>query len=1466
MTLIRRLLQVVAVVVTLIIGVTAMAAIVAQTTWFKEWLRAFIVRQAADYVNGELSIGRLDGNLLSGVELEDIRITMDDQTVVEIKDVGLDYNILTFLRGDVVLDDIRVNQPVIRVQKTLDGWNILHLIRARTPDSPRRRRPIAIGEIGISDATIIVEESAEERAVGTAGVMVPARIGRLDASVGVTSDANALTIDLAHASFRADEPYLGINALSGVIRRTDEAITLERVALRTEESSLSVDGVIATPDEGPDTVNLHLSSDKFVVDELASVVPALRGYAMQPAFEIDARGSLDALSVDLNVRDATLGQVTGALTFDLEGPERRMSGTTSLVRVNVAPLIRARVRNAVSLASNVTGEARVDLALPTEGRPLRGTYVLNAGHAMFAGYEARNVVARGRIDGRVLRVNGAANAYGGRATAVGTITFGRPLTLALTGRAAAIDLRNLPPVFRAPGVPSELHFAYTVEGRGPVISADLTFDASTLAGASIAPATTAQIQVGGGLAPAYAAQGQVANLDVQQIGQGFAIRALTADRFRSRVNATFDVTGSGGGQYPFTLDATGTIVDSELFGAMFPRLETTAHFGGGHAQVSAAGEFARLNPAVITGDERIAGTLTGAMDVETTLHDYAAGVSIDSVEATGRVNLTDSTLGGLDIGFAAVDGSYRNREGQLTTLEVTGPDLTARAKGTIALTDTGASNLKAHLETPALEVIGTILDRPLRGAAIVDATVTGNARELTAEGSLQGSNIGYGGNTALTLNSTVAVSVPELTPEQAIVRAKSAATFVEIAGQMVNDLTADTTYSQGKLDFNGVARHAMRELAASGNAILHPDHQEVHLGDLALRAEKVEWRSAPGSEAAIQYGKGRLAVEDLRLVSGDQRIDADGALGSPGDVLLVRAENVDMSQLDTLLLGEQRFAGRLDAKGMVTGALNAPRAEGEFALRQGAFRQFTFESLAGKVDYVGRGVTVDVRLDQTPQASLTAKGYAPLSLFRRNPAGTEGHETPTPGEAIDLQVESSRIDLGIVQGLTSYVRDVTGALQANVHVTGTGRDPHFEGFVDIRGGAFAVPELGTAYTGFDTRIELAPDAVTIGEMRIVDEHKQVMTVGGKLAVHELEVGAVDVEVRSENFEVIDNDLADLKLDTDVRVTGELRAPRVEGFVEVESGTVDVAHLLEQATANAYATDAVTLDETASAADAPPPAEPASTLPQPGILDTIDLTLGIAVPGNLVLRGTDLRPANAPIDIGDMNVTVGGAMQIRKAPGERPRLVGEVNTIRGSYTFQGRRFEILRDGRIRFGGTDEVDPLIDLRASRIIAGVETFVRVQGSMRMPELTFSSRPPLDQADILSLIVFNVPTSQLGEGQQVSLAEYAGALAGGYLVSGLTRSIADALELDEFEIQTQGETGGGATLSIGEQVGERLFFRIRQGFGAEEATEFILEYQIAEFLRLRGAVAETTGGTQRVTFRRIERGGLDLIFFFSY
>ena len=64
----------------------AAAIIVSQTAWFKNWLRGYIVREASDYLNGTLSIERLGGNLLFGVEMENIGVSIDGSEVVAVKE------------------------------------------------------------------------------------------------------------------------------------------------------------------------------------------------------------------------------------------------------------------------------------------------------------------------------------------------------------------------------------------------------------------------------------------------------------------------------------------------------------------------------------------------------------------------------------------------------------------------------------------------------------------------------------------------------------------------------------------------------------------------------------------------------------------------------------------------------------------------------------------------------------------------------------------------------------------------------------------------------------------------------------------------------------------------------------------------------------------------------------------------------------------------------------------------------------------------------------------------------------------------------------------------------------------------------------------------------------------------------------------------------------------------------------
>ena len=1496
MSVARRSLQVVAFICTLLVGVASMAVIVTQTTWFKEWLRGFIVRQAADYVNGQLSIGRLGGNLFTGIELGDIDVTMNGRNVVGVDEVGLAYNPITLIKGDVVLDHIRLDRPKLLVERTATGWNLANLIKARTPDNPNRQRTVVIGDIGISDGSLDIVDT-----VGTSGVDVPAHVDRLNASVAVTSDADELKVDVAHVSFRATSPNLGLNALSGTVRRTKAGLEFDNVSLRTEESSVRVTGSITGLESGTPDVNLTTSSDKFAVDEIGRVVPALRGYHLQPAFEVSAKGPLDRMAVAVNLREDAIGKIVGDLTVDAEEPKRRVAGTVSLTNVNLAPV----ARNA-ALKSDITGQARIDMALPSERFPLSGSYMVNASHVSVAGYEARDVVAEGRIDGQTVRVDASAAAYGGHATARGTVTAGQPLAIDLAGHATNLDLRNLPPQVSAPKVASNLQLDYHVVGHGSVFSGDVTLGTSTLAGATLAQGTVGHFRIGDG-APSYDAKGQVANLDVQQVGRGFNIMALAADRYHSRLNASFDVSGAGGGKYPLTLDATATVTDSEMFGASFPHLNVTTNLANGDVHVRADGEFAHLDPAVASGNQRVAGSLNGELDVDTTIRQYAEPITPASIDAAGRIALANSTIAGVTIDLASVDGRVAAGNGDINDLSVQGADLTVTGKGPIALTESGNSNLQLHVETPSLAKIGEIAGQQgLTGGAIIDATVSGNRQQLTVWGNLHGSNIGKGDDNALAVDTTFDVTVPQLNASVTTAHALTTGTFVQVAGQKFNGMYVDTTYQDSKLQFSADIQQVQRVAEVAGEVVFHPDHQEIHLPAITLRSQQVEWHAAPGSAAAIQYAKDRIDVKDVVLVSGDQRISADGILGATaGEPLRVRVENVDVAQLNQLALGQPGdIAGRLSANATVTGPTSAPQVSGEFTLSQGAFRMFRFDALGGTVGYRDTGVDLDVRLQQNPMQWLTAKGHAPVTLFRSTPPEMRDvHSVPRPGESVDIQVESSPIDLALIQGFTSYLTNVAGTLQANFKVTGSGYDPHLDGAIEVKNGAFQVPDLGTSYTGLDTRIDLTPEAVNIAEMHITDNHGSPLAIGGQLAVHGRDVGNVQVTLTSHDFKVIDNDLGNVRLDTDLRLTGELRAPKLEGSLDLNTGTLDVAKILEEISNRPYSRTATELPKEdaataearvrgnaeipadadarkpGSGADAAPNtsrvaqetsdqlnAQVSAVPPTPSLFDSLTLDVALGVPDDLILKGQGLKAPGGGVGIGDVNVTVGGMIQVEKAPGDVVRLRGDIKTVRGSYTFQGRRFDFQREGRIQFIGTDEIDPVLDLEARRLISGVEAFIRIQGTMRQPELSFRSNPPLEEADVLSLIIFNQPVNQLGEGQQASLAQRAGDLAGGYLASGLARSIGSALNLSEFELKAVDENSSGPSVTIGQQIGKNLFFRMRQAFGDVQATEFILEYQINNFLRLQATGAETSGGSSRVQFQRVERGGVDLFFFFSY
>src|SRR6266513_2076138 len=107
MRAVRRIVHALILVLMLFISATAVVVIVSQTSWFRNWLRGYIVREAGQYLNGTVSIDRLGGNLFFGIEMENVGVSMDGSQVVGVKDLGLDYNVFELISRGLSVNMIR---------------------------------------------------------------------------------------------------------------------------------------------------------------------------------------------------------------------------------------------------------------------------------------------------------------------------------------------------------------------------------------------------------------------------------------------------------------------------------------------------------------------------------------------------------------------------------------------------------------------------------------------------------------------------------------------------------------------------------------------------------------------------------------------------------------------------------------------------------------------------------------------------------------------------------------------------------------------------------------------------------------------------------------------------------------------------------------------------------------------------------------------------------------------------------------------------------------------------------------------------------------------------------------------------------------------------------------------------------------------------------------------------------------
>jgi autotransporter translocation and assembly factor TamB len=1555
----RRAVRALAILAVLLVGLTIAIAVVSQTAWFRERLRRLALRQAEAAIEGRLVIGALEGNLINGVTMRDVSVIQGDTTVVSVPRVQLVYGIGDLVSTGREVQQIVIDRPVINAVRTPQGWNVARILKPRPPADPNKpRATFTLPNVRVTDARVTVREVGVPQTQA-----IPRRIEGLTFEGAVASSPRELSVDVRRLTFRAGQPDLDLRSLVGRVVSVPTGWRFQSMAVRTGESAMTLDGTMTRVAAGdPWAYDMKVTGQPVSLPEIGRLVPAAR-FDLHPRLVVGVRGTLDALMLDLDITQSEAGRAKGQIALDTSAPTRGVKGRLAVVDVNLAPIVKS-----ASAAGRITGDATFDLRFPsaTSGFPVDGTFAFTGPRAEAYGYAATDVRATGALDGRRVKLDASAQAYGGRATTKGTIARAgqgqAELALDLTGRVNGVDLRRLPASLRVPALDTRLAGTYAVKGPLSVLVAEATLDESTVEGATVSDGTVGRFaRRPGGFT--FGATGEVAGLDLRRLGAALRVPTLTQERFAGVVNGSFDVDGDQRGRNGLRLGARGTLRDTTVLGGRLPEVAYDATLDGRRLDVTSKGRVEGFDLAALSGSPSLTGTLTGDIDTRVTLSDTSR-VTLETIGVSGTVMLEQPTL--LKVPFERVTADLTMESGvaNVRSLDARGTGFTLTGRGTLGLGPSDASDFAYRLEATSLVEPAKVADLPITGAATAEGKVTGTRETFLVTGTVAGDQVAYADIGEVgTVTAQYAVRLPDFDAARVDVESSIDAQQVAVRGVTLPTVNGTVGYGNRTVRFDVDGSDAVRTLAAKGSVALEEGRQRLVLDEAAVSRNDVRWTLAPGTTARATITPQQATIGQLQLANGAQTITVEGTVGIPADApssLRLDAGQVDVSDVMTLADRTYDGDGVVTLAATVGGTRERPVADGTIEVTQGRVGKIDVQRLGGRVSFDGTLAIIDIELVKDQFARLTAKGVVPRTIVEER---APQHTSPTPDDRLDVAIVSTPIDLALAEGTTPYVTKIGGQAQVDVRLTGSGRDPHVEGAVFLTDGTFVVPETGVTYKNLDAILTFEEERVVISEMGIETDNADRLTVSGELGLSREQARTVSLKMQGRDFRVVDNELGVLDLHTDMTISGTLLAPVVEGSIEVSDGRLELDEILPRFVTTTYATQAeyqaiptermrgaivpsVLGDDEAApelkagsntftirtgepppvSSATPPPAQPtpsgvtpppspvgtpasgtqvspgatpataggvssatpgpaapaqpgqatpapAQTAPQEatakptGSFSDLAMNIQVRIPDNLVLRGDDIEAARA--SIGDLNATLGGDFRVAKAAGKPVVLLGNVNTVRGTYAYQGRQFDIARDGQIIFRGGQELDPRLDITAQRTIQGVEARVRIQGTARRPELSLSSDPPLDEGDILALIIFNQPLNQLGTGQQNSLAQRAGGIAAGFVVSPLAEALGSSLDLDQFEVETTDPTGRvNPAIVIGQQVTQDMFLRFRQQFGNQAVSQFLLEYRLADFMRLQGNVAEGDGLTagNRSLTQRIERYGVDLVFYFSF
>ena len=125
----KRLLKIVLWIFAGLIGIVLLTGLFTQTGLFKSYLKDLAVDELNKLIEGKVSIDEIRGNLFSNLEVHDLSIILDNDTLLFLPEMNLSYDLFALLNDHIRIHQFEIIRPKFNLEKDSSGtWNVARLM------------------------------------------------------------------------------------------------------------------------------------------------------------------------------------------------------------------------------------------------------------------------------------------------------------------------------------------------------------------------------------------------------------------------------------------------------------------------------------------------------------------------------------------------------------------------------------------------------------------------------------------------------------------------------------------------------------------------------------------------------------------------------------------------------------------------------------------------------------------------------------------------------------------------------------------------------------------------------------------------------------------------------------------------------------------------------------------------------------------------------------------------------------------------------------------------------------------------------------------------------------------------------------------------------------------------------------------------------------------------------------------